>query len=142
MRFDHVALEVGDIENTVQNLKKATGLEVLREGSRYSTGQRIVMLGDETGIKIELIESDLTKPTFAHIAFRVDGPASVDLAADSMLSAGWAVKTLPHDLPHAKARSTLLVDEGGLQVQVIAYSSDSPDVGWSSDGSHTSVEGQ
>jgi hypothetical protein len=59
-----------------------------------------------------------------------------------MLGAGWAVKTLPHDLPHAKARSALLVDEGGLQVQVIAYSSDSPDVGWSSDGSHMSAGGQ
>lgn len=137
-----MAVEVGDIEKTAQNLKDATGLEILREGSRYSTGQRIVMLGDETGIKIELIESGLTSPTFAHVAFRVDQPASVDLVTDSMIATGWVAKSPPHDLPHAKARSALLVDEGGLHVQVIAYSSDSPDVGQSSTGSPEPAGGQ
>ena len=134
MRFDHVAVEVADIENTMQSLREATGLEILREGSRYSTGQRIVMRGDERGIKIELIESDTTKPTFAHVAFRVDRPASVDLAADSMADAGWTLKTPPHNLLHAKARSALLADNSGMHVQVIAYNSDSPDVGQPFDG--------
>ena len=142
MRFDHVAIEVGDIDKTMQNLQEATGLQILRQGSRYSTGQRIVMLGDETGVKIELIESDLTRPTFAHVAFRADEPASVDLAAGSMVGAGWVVKTPPHELPDAKARSALLVNEGGLHVQVIAYSGDSPDAGERSDDSRMSAGGR
>ena len=56
MIIDHVALEVDDIDERVQRLE-AAGLRVLRHGTRYSTGQRIVMMGDGTGNKLELIEA-------------------------------------------------------------------------------------
>ena len=55
--IDHVALEVDDIDERVRRLE-AAGLRVLRHGTRYSTGQRIVMMGDGTGNKLELIEAE------------------------------------------------------------------------------------
>ena len=71
--IDHVALEVEDFDERVRRLE-AAGLRVLRHGTRYSTGQRIVMMGDGTGSKLELIEGKPGQdagagpaPVFAHL---------------------------------------------------------------------------
>ena len=69
MIIDHVALEVDDLDERVLRLE-AAGLRVLRHGTRYSTGQRIVMMGDGTGNKLELIE--------AEPAGTADGPLEVE----------------------------------------------------------------
>lgn len=130
MIIDHVALEVDDIDERVERLE-AAGLRVLRHGTRYSTGQRIVMMGDGTGNKLELIEagpreeggSDGT-PVFAHLALRTD---DADSAHRGLQAAGYQSRSEPHDLEAARARSALLDSGGGFRVQVISYADDSPD---------------
>ncbi|MCY3616347.1 MAG: hypothetical protein OXG66_01620 [Acidimicrobiaceae bacterium] len=136
MKFDHVAIEVNDFDIRVDALVNDVGMTLVRHGIRYSTGQRIAMLGDETGVKIELIESDAGQPTLAHVAFRADGAAAVDKAQAGLVEAGWSTVNPVHDLAAARARTTLVTDRGGLHVQVIAYQPDSPDLG----GSETAEE--
>ena len=130
MIIDHVALEVDDLDERVHRLE-AAGLRVLRHGTRYSTGQRIVMMGDGTGNKLELIEADPDSghgtgraPVFAHLALRTD---NADDAYLRLQVAGYQSKSEPHDLSAARARSALLDSGGGFPVQVIAYADDSPD---------------
>lgn len=128
MIIDHVALEVDDIDERVRQLE-AAGLRVLRHGTRYSTGQRIVMMGDGTGSKLELIEAepddgDGGAPVFAHLALRT---GDADDAYRMLQAAGWVGRSEPHDLAAARARSALLDSGGGLRVQVISYADDSPD---------------
>ena len=131
MKFDHVAIEVNDFDDRVQALVNDIGMTLVRRGIRYSTGQRIAMLGDETGVKIELIESDADQPAFAHVAFRAAEAGAVDEAEAGLVEAGWSRVNPVHDLAAARARTTLLADGGGLHVQVIAYEPDSPDLGGS-----------
>jgi len=139
MIIDHVALEVDDIDERVQRLE-AAGLRVLRHGTRYSTGQRIVMMGDGTGNKLELIEAEpdpeggsREAPAFAHLALRTD---DADDAHRRLQAAGFQSRSEPHDLSAARARSALLDSGGGFRVQVISYADDSPDaVTWDQDGS-------
>ena len=132
MIIDHVALEVADLDERVARLE-ALGLRVLRVGARHRTGQRIVMMGDGTGAKLELIEADGTsqRPVFAHLALRSDDP---DRAHRHLVDQGWASRSEPHDLPAARARSALVGDGAGFDVQVIAYEPDSPDIAtWAAD---------
>ena len=131
VRFDHVAIEVNDFDGRVDALVNDVGMTLVRRGIRYSTGQRIAMLGDETGVKIELIESDADRPTLAHVAFRADEAEAVDEAEAGLVEAGWSRVNPVHDLAAARARTTLVADGGGLHVQVIAYEPDSPDLGGS-----------
>lgn len=131
MIIDHVALEVDDIDERVRQLE-AAGLRVLRHGTRYRTGQRIVMMGDGTGNKLELIEAAMAdgdetsqgSPVFAHLALRTE---DADGAHRKLQAIGWASQSEPHDLAAARARSALLDSGGGLRVQVISYADDSPD---------------
>ena len=137
MIIDHVALEVDDIDERVERLE-AAGLRVLRHGTRYSTGQRIVMMGDGTGNKLELIEAEpdpeggtRESPAFAHLALRTD---NADEAHRKLRASGFQSRSEPHDLAAARARSALLDSGGGFRVQVISYADDSPDaVTWDQD---------
>ena len=142
MRFDHVALEVGDFDSRVEAFVSDIGMTLIRHGVRHSTGQRIAMLGDDTGVKIELIEADTPEPKFAHVAFRATEAQAVDDAEADLVDAGWSAVSAAHDLGAAKARTTLLVDPGGVHVQVISYEPDSPDLGGDRENaSATEVEG-
>ena len=124
MKIDHVALEVGDLDEHIRQLVQNCGLSLLRRGARSSTGQRIAMLGDGTGTKLELIEADVAAPAFAHLAFRVDDTAE---HVDRLNEAGWSTKRPSHRLEAAKADTALLDAGHGLDVQVITYDDDSPD---------------
>lgn len=125
MTFDHVALEVGDLDARIAQLVDHCGMRLLRMGTRHSTGQRIAMLGDGTGTKLELIESDdRHAPSFAHLAFRVEDTRR-QLA--DLETAGWPTKRDVHRLEAARADTALLDAGGGLHIQVISYDADSPD---------------
>ena len=161
MIIDHVALEVHDIDGRVRRLE-AAGLRVLRRGARHSTGQRIVMMGDGTGNKLELIEAGPgTESGHASEA----GPATecgfgtetgpgteaghgtapvfahlalrtddADEAYLRLQAAGFQSRSEPHDLPAARARSALLDTGDGFRVQVVCYAGDSPDaITWQPD---------
>ena len=166
MIIDHVALEVDDLDERVLRLE-AAGLRVLRHGTRYSTGQRIVMMGDGTGNKLELIEAEPAGtadvepagtaaaegsagradaavetgrpqgPVFAHLALRSD---DADAAHRMLRAAGYSSLSEPHDLAAARARSALLDSGDGMLVQVVSYAEDSPDaVTWEQDPQGSAV---
>lgn len=128
-RIDHVALEVQRFDEHIDFLVEQLGMSLLRTGQRFSTGQRIAMLVDDVGFKLELIEAahdDATtdRHLFQHLAVR-----SNDVADDhARLRDNGAIEVRePHRLGNAKADTSLLsFDE--LEVQVVHYDHDSIDL--------------
>ena len=127
--IDHVAIEVADFERRLGLFTEQLGMRLIRRGKRTSTGQQIAMIGDGHGFMLELVEAedgdDAAAPKFLHIALRVD---DVDGVHDELVSGGLSSVRAPHPLGAAKADTALLADEGGLEVQVIRYDDDSPDL--------------
>ena len=125
-RFDHVAVEVDDLDHFISLFSETGALHLIRTGTLNATGQRIAMLGDGTGARIELIENpQATTPSLSHLALRVN---SVDEARSDLMRVGWAHVRGPNDLAAAHARSALLCDQSGLHLQLISYRADSPDL--------------
>jgi hypothetical protein len=125
-RLDHVAIEVGNLESFIDAFSKAGLLRLIRTGTLGRTGQRIAMLGDGTGVKIELIETPTaSEPRFAHVAFAVE---DIGQMSEHLRRHQWRVEHGPNELRSAKAWSVLMAAENGLRVQVIAYQPDSPDL--------------
>ena len=123
--FDHVAIEVAHIEQHVRLLTATGALHLIREGTVGATGQRIAMLGDGTGARVELIESrGIEQPSLAHMAIRVP---EVEAARERLIANGWEPVRGPNELIAANARSALLRDSQGLHLQVISYAEGSPD---------------
>lgn len=133
-RLDHVAIEVTDLDYYIEQLVRTGGMKVLRRATAKRTGTRMAMVGDPTGMKLELIENrDATggAPRFLHVAFR---SSDVDAAARSLVGKGWKWERGSIDLEEAQARSVLLSNDGGLELQVLTYRPTSPDiVEWSDD---------
>lgn len=124
-RLDHVAIEVPDLDRHVALLVGTGALRLIRLGATRN-GQRIALLGDGAGGKIELIEdAGLQGPRFAHVAFR---SACVKNALTALAERSWQVKREPHDLAAAQARTALLTDGSGFDLQVISYKPTSPDI--------------
>jgi catechol 2,3-dioxygenase-like lactoylglutathione lyase family enzyme len=124
-RLDHVAIEVPDLDAYVAKLTGTGVMRLLRHGATRN-GQRIAMLGDGQGGKLELIEkTTLAEPCLAHVAFRYD---DADTARADLLEKGWQEKNGLRDLAAAQARTALLGDGSGLDLQVIAYQPTSPDI--------------
>ncbi|MFN3257907.1 MAG: VOC family protein [Ilumatobacter sp.] len=133
-RIDHVALEIHRFDEQIDLLVDTLGLRLVRIGARYSTGQRIAMLVDDHGFKLELIEASPaeddaspvkgTDEVFQHLAVRAD---DVALLHDNLLAAGASERRPPHRLDAAKA-DTSLVELGTLAVQVVRYDEDSSDL--------------
>jgi catechol 2,3-dioxygenase-like lactoylglutathione lyase family enzyme len=126
-QLDHIALGVRDFAGRCDFFVKTLGFEVGRVGQRFSTGTQIAMLFDAARqTKVELIETQPPEGTgLLHLAFRVD---NVDAAYLSLQAQGLQAVREPHDLGAAKARTALLCDETGLEIQIIQYAPDSPDL--------------
>ena len=125
-RIDHFAIEVRDIEYFVSMLEKTGCLKLIRWGVRGTTGMRIAMLGDGTGLKIEVAEEpDASEPRLDHVAFR-----ATDIEGDcqSLERAGWEVTIQPRSVPAAHASSAMLSSENGFGLQLIRYEPTSPDI--------------
>jgi hypothetical protein len=125
-RFDHVAIEIAAFDDAVQSLVASGALRVIRIGTMRRTGRRIAMLGDGTGVKIEIIESDdAATPRLAHIAFR---SADVAESLRHLEPGGWQVLFGPHALEAAHAETAMLQNNHQLNLQVIRYEDTSPDI--------------
>lgn len=123
--FDHVALEVADLDHQVEALVSTGALHVRRYGTVRS-GHRMVLLGDDDGLCLELIENpDAKEPRFAHLALRC---VDADLAEEELAGRGWKRERPSHELPPAHARTALLSEQGGMTLQAIAYRPTSPDL--------------
>lgn len=133
-RLDHVAIEVVDLEHCIEQLVATGGMKLLRRATAKRTGARMALLGDPTGMKLELIENrDAAGEAlrFLHIAFR---SGDVDAAARTLVGKGWKWERGPIDLEEAQARSVLLSNNRGFELQVLMYQPTSPDiVEWSAD---------
>ncbi|HEV8023172.1 MAG TPA: VOC family protein [Candidatus Lustribacter sp.] len=125
-RMDHVAIEVADLDARIERLCRTGAMRLLRRGFNKRSGQRLAMVGDATGMKLELIENpEAHEPRFLHLAFR---SGDVDAALTTLVDQGWNHLRGPNDLPEAEARSILLNDGDGLEMQVLAYEPTSPDI--------------
>jgi hypothetical protein len=126
-RLDHVAIEVADLDYYIELLVRTGGMKVLRRATAKRTGARMAMVGDPTGMKLELIENRdaAGAPRFLHVAFR---SGDVDAAASSLVDKGWTWQRGPIDLEEAQARSVLLSDSGCFELQVLTYRPTSPDI--------------
>jgi len=123
--LDHVALGVRDIEERLAFLTGALGMTIKRRGTQFKSGRPIVLLADANGFKLELIEIDTDEPTLMHLAYRVDDVAR---DYDRLLAQGCESIRGPHELKAARAESALVQDPSKLQVQIIRYELDSPDL--------------
>lgn len=125
-RMDHVAIEVADLDARIERLCRTGGMRLLRRGTNKRSGERLAMVGDATGMKLELIENPAARePRFLHVAFRSD---DAEAAASSLEEQGWQKLRGPIDLADAQARSMLLDDGDGFELQVLAYAATSPDI--------------
>ncbi len=100
-------------------------MRLIRIGTHFASGGRIAMLADASGFKVELIENGSDQPTLMHLAYRVD-----DVGAEyaGLLASGCESVRGPHELTAAKATTALVQDPARLQIQLISYAPDSPDL--------------
>lgn len=125
-RLDHIAIEVADLDHFIDQLEATGGMRLLRRGTAKRTGQRLAMVGDQRGMKLELIENPATPaPRYLHVAFR---SADVLRALAGLVAAGFRHERGPFPLEEAKAESGLVSDGKGFEVQVLSYAPDSPDI--------------
>lgn len=125
-RLDHVAIEVGELDLFIDRLVATGGMRLLRRGTAKRTGQRLAMVGDATGMKLELIENPGTPvPRYLHVAFR---SPDVEQSLAALVAKGWRHDRGPFRLEEAKAQSALVSDVNGFEVQVLAYDPSSPDI--------------
>jgi len=124
-QLDHFALGVHDLDERIAFLTGTLGMTLKRIGTHFKTGGRIAMIADANGFKLELIELPTGAPGLQHVAYRVD---DVDAAYAQLLADGCTPIRGPHELSAAKAVTALLEDPSGLQVQIVKYAPDSPDL--------------
>ena len=123
--LDHVGTEEADVDARVGFLVDVLGFRVLRWGTHVVTGRRIVMLTDPAGTKLELMEVAVRTGALDHVGYRV---ADVDVAHAALLAAGCTEVRPPFEIPAARARSSLVREAAGHQLQLISYAPGSPDM--------------
>ena len=124
-KIDHVAIEVPALEPFIETFARTGGLRLVRRGTATATGTRIAMLGDRTGVKIELIENlTATSLRFLHIAYESD---DVDASIKEAERTGWSLARGPNEIPAAMARSAFMTDGSGFEFQILTYAANSPD---------------
>lgn len=130
-RIDHVALVVADFDAVVRTFTDALGLRCARIGRLGRDGtRRIAMIADGTGFKLELIEApadavDPPSARFDHVALRAH---DVDASHDRLLAEGFTAHFAPRRLEPAHARTALLREPSGIDVQIVRYDDTSPDL--------------
>lgn len=130
-RIDHVAITVADFDATLATLSGALGLRCARIGRLGGdSARRIAMIADGTGFKLEIIEAapDAAHEgpaAFAHLAVRV---RDVDESWTRLIDSGFTAQKPPRRLEPAHARTALLTEPTGLDVQIIRYDETSPDL--------------
>lgn len=125
-QIDHFALAVSDFDERVDFFTNKMGMTVRRHGKHFASGGRIVMLADpKSGFKIELVERPGKDTELTHVAFRVE---DVSATHEQLLAEGLQSIRGPHHLDAAKADTALLKDASGMEIQIVRYEPDSPDL--------------
>jgi catechol 2,3-dioxygenase-like lactoylglutathione lyase family enzyme len=124
--IDHIALGVEDLDERIAFMVETLGMTLKRRGTHIASGGRIAFLADPvTGFKFELVETPDRQLGFLHVAYRAE---DVPAEHDRLVAQGLQSLRTPARIEPAKAVSALLKDPSGLEVQVIAYDPDSPDL--------------
>ena len=123
--LDHVAIETTDIDADVAVMTQTLGLTAVRWGVHVLTGKRIAMLGDATGMKLELIETPMPTGSLAHIAFEV---RDVEAAAATAVGVGCLSEIALMRIPAAGASISQVRTTAGTGLQFIVYDAGSPDI--------------
>jgi catechol 2,3-dioxygenase-like lactoylglutathione lyase family enzyme len=124
-RIDHVAIQVPDMESAIGLFTTLLGMHVKRTGTRHATGGRLALLGDEHGMKLELVQESSPSLALLHLAYRVE---DVRLAYEAMLQAGCTSVRTPLWLDSAQADFATVRHESGLEIQLVRYAPGSPDL--------------
>jgi len=124
-RLDHVAIQVPNLASAIELFTTLLGMKLKRIGTRHATGGRIALLSDDQGMKLELVEESSPKLALLHLAHRVD-----DVAAgyQSLLKNGCTPVKQPLWLEAAQADFATVRHESGLEIQLVRYAPDSPDL--------------
>jgi catechol 2,3-dioxygenase-like lactoylglutathione lyase family enzyme len=123
--LDHVAIETTDIDGDVAVMTQTLGLTEVRWGIHVLTRKRIAMLGDSTGMKLELIETPTPNGSLAHIAFEVP---DVEAAAAAAVGVGCLSEIALARIPAAMASVSQVRSTAGTGLQFILYEAGSPDI--------------
>jgi len=124
--IDHVALGVQDLDERIAFMTGVLGMKLGRLGTHLGSGGRIAFISDpKTGFKFELIETPDRKTGFMHVAYRAE---DVPAEHDRLVAEGLQSLKAPFRLEPAKAVTALLKDQSGMELQVICYDADSPDI--------------
>ena len=111
--FDHIALNVPNLDAQVERLQRDFGMEVRQRFDGFA-----VVADPATGLTFELGRSQDAEVHFRHLGFRAD---DVDAAHATLVDAGMAVAHAPHRRDFARMYTSFLAQPGGLEVQLVKY---------------------
>jgi catechol 2,3-dioxygenase-like lactoylglutathione lyase family enzyme len=111
--FDHIALTVPNLDEQVERLTKAFGMEV-----EFRSDQFAVVVDPGSGFKLELSSSDDGEVHLRHLGFRAD---DVDEAHASLVAAGMETSAGPHRRDFSRMYTSFLRQPGGVEVQLVKY---------------------
>jgi len=128
--FDHVGLNVGDLETMTDWYVAALGLEVEFEFALDHVDFRGVMLHSPNGFRVELLHRDgndaglrATSPVdaaltrgFGHVAFDV---SHVDAAYDALIALGATDRMSPRPSPQPEVRMAYVADPEGNLIELL-----------------------
>jgi catechol 2,3-dioxygenase-like lactoylglutathione lyase family enzyme len=111
--FDHIALTVPDLDEQVDRLTTAFGMEVKNRSAFFA-----LVVDPGSGFKFELSRSDDGEVHLRHLGFRAD---DVDTAHASLVAAGMENTQAPHRQDFASMYTSFLGQPGGVEVQLVKY---------------------
>lgn len=114
--FDHVALNVPDLQAQVDRLANDFGMAVEMRTERFA-----IVSDPATGLKFELGQSAGSGVEFRHLGFRSD---DVDTAHERLVAAGMGSNRPPQRQDFARMYTSYLDQPGGLEVQLVKYDED------------------
>jgi catechol 2,3-dioxygenase-like lactoylglutathione lyase family enzyme len=111
--FDHIALTVPNLDEQVERMTRALGMEV-----QFRSDQFAVVVDPGSGLKLELSTSADDEVHLRHLGFRAD---DVDAAHESLVAAGMETTAAPHRRDFARMYTSFLSQPGGVEVQLVKY---------------------
>jgi catechol 2,3-dioxygenase-like lactoylglutathione lyase family enzyme len=111
--FDHIAINVPDLEQQVERLTADFGWTVEMRSERFA-----IVADPATGLKFELGSSPDAQVHFRHLGFRAE---DVEGAHEELLHAGMQSERGPHRQEFARMYTSYLQQPGGLEVQLVKY---------------------
>jgi catechol 2,3-dioxygenase-like lactoylglutathione lyase family enzyme len=111
--FDHIALTVPNLDEQVERLTGAFGME-----AQFRSDQFALVVDPGSGFKLELSSSDDGEVHLRHLGFRAD---DVDTAHASLVEAGMETSAAPHRRDFSGMYTSFLRQPGGVEVQLVKY---------------------